>query len=284
VREASGKDPKTFPTPLHFATQMGCGVSVIKQLLDENVTNINLPNREHLTPLALAIMFAETEVVDLIIQRGAEVKEWPRGANKMIARCCFDGDLDMIKFLISKGIPMEHPNGSALCGACYIGNKGLAKLLIDNGANLEHPATHPLFAAIFCGYTPIVELLLSRGADPNFTPYGITPLTLAKLMQNEEVIRLLEGAGAKETPPILLLPKCLPKLAEMWKGRTGMNKRILDFTKELVERNNSTTAQPPNSLSPSSTLVTIQSLQPSPFPSSTTHYTQEETTVQEELN
>lgn len=84
-----------------------------------------------------------------------------------------------------------------------------AKLLLDGGANVnkeDSDGSTALITASLSNNTEMVRLLLSRGANAkapsnlmvNGKRSGITPLMIAKSKGNQEIVKLLTEAGAKQ--------------------------------------------------------------------------------------
>ena len=78
-------------------------------------------------------------------------------------------------------------------------NLALVKLLLQHGANpnLETLGFFPLYGAAAKGSLKVVELLLAAGADPNaVNRYGLTALWRAVEKGHEQVVAVLLKAGA----------------------------------------------------------------------------------------
>ena len=74
-------------------------------------------------------------------------------------------------------------------------------MFLEAGANPNHatPEFHhtPLMSAAAKGYVPIVEHLLKSGADINATTCdGLTALAIAQTKKRQDVVKILEDAGA----------------------------------------------------------------------------------------
>ncbi len=81
------------------------------------------------------------------------------------------------------------------------GSTEIAKLLIEKGSDVnaaDHKGGTPLTAAVFGGNIETIKLLLSKGANVNDTG-GRLAMSFAKFMKNDEIIKLLKDAGAKES-------------------------------------------------------------------------------------
>ncbi|HMV41400.1 MAG TPA: ankyrin repeat domain-containing protein [Leptospiraceae bacterium] len=105
------------------------------------------------------------------------------------------------------------PGRTPIMWAAARGKKELVKLLIDHGAevnakddwkgNMTKPdGTEGWTALLFAAdsdHEEVVKILIEKGADVNIkTKSGITALGLAHLWKNEEMIKMLKQAGARE--------------------------------------------------------------------------------------
>ena len=91
---------------------------------------------------------------------------------------------------------------TALMSAAYNGQADTVNLLIQKGAdvNAEARGYSVLSAAVFSRKPEIVKSLLKAGADPSrkLQYGGTTPLAAAKSVGDQELVRLLTEAGAKQ--------------------------------------------------------------------------------------
>lgn len=124
------------------------------------------------TPLGLAAFFGQAEVVDLLLQRGADVNAVAQNATRY----------------------------TALTGAVARGDAKIVATLLAHGANPKHrygPGYTPLHEAAASGKTEIVAVLLKYGADANAcTDEGQTPLALALERGQQATAEILRQYGS----------------------------------------------------------------------------------------
>ncbi|KAM8914161.1 kinase D-interacting substrate of 220 kDa B isoform 3-T3 [Spinachia spinachia] len=123
------------------------------------------------TPLMVAAEQGNLEIVQELIQRGANIN--------------FD-DVDCWTSLIS---------------AAKEGHTEVVKELLENNANLEHRDMGGWTAVMWGAYkgcTDVVQLLLEKGANPNITgQYSVYPIIWAAGRGHAEIVHLLLQHGAK---------------------------------------------------------------------------------------
>jgi len=130
------------------------------------------------------------------------------------------GDVESTRLLLNAGADVNDTaadGGSALVVATFSGHGNVARVLIDAGANTNAAAAGytALHAAVLRGDLQTVNALLGNGANPNAqmtkgspvrrfgsqwalpsTMTGATPLFVAALYLETEIMRALLGAGA----------------------------------------------------------------------------------------
>ena len=164
-------------------------LTIIQQLLEKGANIINIQNENGLTALMMASDEGLSEVVELLLQNGADPnirdkngrtaihyimilddRETPRPSEKMMS-----DKLEILQLLIVKGINVNIKD--------------------RNGATA-------LIIASIVGFTEAVKLLLHAGADPNVASslpthtIAITVLIFACLQMHSEVVKLLLQAKA----------------------------------------------------------------------------------------
>jgi ankyrin repeat protein len=186
----------------------GGRIDILKALLDHGI-NVNArwePApiwRERgwvETALQVACATGRTDIVELLISRGAEINCEPDGYGSPLHAASCNGHLDVVQLLLD-----HHANCNAggdcfstpLHVASFTGDVRLVRLLIERGEEIDINAKNfhlgtPLCIASEAGDKNIVELLLSSGADANVLdgPFG-TPLQAASYKGFVDIVELL---------------------------------------------------------------------------------------------
>ncbi|KAJ3332212.1 hypothetical protein HDU93_009200 [Gonapodya sp. JEL0774] len=186
------RNPRKYPfttlAPLRAAIKAGNPV-VVRYLLDQGSTVDPSDPGLILTPLALASAEGNTEIVAMLLARGANIHLRKDIALRMASR---HGKVEIVRLLLAKGANVEGDggHGTALCEAAEFGSLEVVLELLGQGAKLHASNDYPLVAAIHQGHTDIVRLLLSRGATIS--------------AKNTDVICEAARAGLLETVSLLL--------------------------------------------------------------------------------
>jgi hypothetical protein len=161
-------------------------------------------------PLYYAALFGLADVVELLLERGADANAQGGhlgNALRAAAGSGHEGGYEQAaKHLINAGADVNSQGGGygSTLGLA-IGNEdaALVELLLENGADValnSHDGEPPLNAASFRGHIGIVKLLLSHGADVSATnDEGWTPVNSAAAYGHFEVAKLLIENGANVT-------------------------------------------------------------------------------------
>lgn len=141
-------------------------LEAVKQLIGANPAVVHAVDMKGFTPLILAAYNEQAEIVDFLIQQGADVNTRDAAGN------------------------------TALMGVCFKGYKEIAKKLIDDGADVNvrnsNGAPALTFAATF-GHLQIAEWLLQKGADISLRDSrGKSPFDHAVIQENEAMIELMQ--------------------------------------------------------------------------------------------
>ena len=149
----------------------------IKLLLQQGV-NVNDISDEGDTVLYHACKSQQLELVQVLLEAGADVNLLSNGLHPLIAVCDF-GNAELISLLVKAGADVEcnkgRPCKSPLAVACFMQNVALVGTLLEHGANPNlasscdsHPKHRfPLFIAVDKGNIHITTSLLNANADVN---------------------------------------------------------------------------------------------------------------------
>lgn len=220
---AAGADLHSPKGILETAVQFN-NVEAINWLLDNGVPANDKVPKTGATALTTAIRENRAELVDLLLNRGADPnvrgQDWPvcmavkqpailrrllptlaepRAFKGVMEMAVVANELDSIKLLLKAGVSVEDRNGgvfSPLTTAIREDRKDIVRFLLDEaGADPNAPGEHlPIIKALRRMHdndTEILEMLLAKGADPNKVYRGHNAVIQALENGDCEVLRML---------------------------------------------------------------------------------------------
>ncbi|KAF8344870.1 ankyrin repeat-containing domain protein [Amanita rubescens] len=210
-------------TPLHCASSCGHNASVVQLLIYEGADpNLGSNNFSCGAPLHQASFHGNTQVVQCLLDNGADVDLYSEELGTPLQAACLEGHFQLVKLLIERGADVNMVGGSrlgnalhaAICGnhvdiASYLIEKGAHVLLgmnhLQNAVSKGNLQYHPkldasnalnwaLADASFNGNIELVRILLEKyNVDANGLE-GIAVIN-ASLNGHLEVLKVLEAAG-----------------------------------------------------------------------------------------
>ena len=184
-------------TPLDIA-KLKNNKKMIK--LIESLFNVNKKNQQEQTPLFNAVQLNDKLYIDILLKYGADVNAEDKYSLTPIV---FAQTVDILKLLIDNGANIEHVTNKGLFPIWFFIMKNandLATYMFDNGYNIDKinnllsTGSTLLIKTIKKNNLHIAKLLLKYGADINIkNKDGKTPLDIAKLKNNNEMIELIES-------------------------------------------------------------------------------------------
>jgi ankyrin repeat protein len=216
----------TGESPLMAAARAGSTVAV-KALLAAGAQVNATESEQKQTALMWAVAARRADVAKLLVESGADIN----ARTKVTERLVYTG----YRYITapppqSSGTVVKVPEGgfTALLFAAQQGSVESIRLLLDAGASANDAApigTSALVVAAHGSHRDAASLLLDRGADPNDDRAGYTPLHVAVLVGDVDLVRILLARGAK---PNVKLTKGMPvrkygqeyALTMNWKGAT----------------------------------------------------------------
>ena len=146
-------------------------IEPVKLFLDEGM-DINATNEKGQTAIMRAAEYQRTEVVTLLLEKGAGVH-----------------------------LRSNQHERTAFMEAASSGNCVIIKQLAERGAEInarDHTNYTPLHLACMWGHVEAVKLLIELGANPDIEDVtGVTPMIIAEQNGNAKVVQILKDAGAK---------------------------------------------------------------------------------------
>lgn len=183
-------------------------IQKVKELLsrgaDVNAMGKNIFGVDNITPLSLAASDGDTEIVRLLLEKGANVNfRHPLGGGTPLTDAAMPGHTEIVRLLLEKGADInakdEYMGYTALMNAAFAGRTETMRLLVEKGAGVNDKAgdgSTPLHIALILCRTETVKLLLEKGADVNAKDNnGSTPLMFA-ITCPTEIAKLLIKKGA----------------------------------------------------------------------------------------
>ncbi|TRX89494.1 hypothetical protein FHL15_009663 [Xylaria flabelliformis] len=200
-----GKDFKFYKGQTLLLWAIENGHHEIVQLLIEKGADVESEDSYGYTPLHIAAENGHQEIVQLLIEKGANVESANRSRQTPLLKAVQSRHQEIMKLLIEKGANVESKDSygyAPLHIAAENGHQDIIKLLIEKGANVESRGSFsrtPLLRAAMNGRQEIVKLLIESGANVKSTDdTGDTPLSLATYYGHQEIVRLLIEAGADQ--------------------------------------------------------------------------------------
>ncbi|RMJ25732.1 ankyrin repeat-containing protein [Aspergillus sp. HF37] len=192
-------------------------VGLIKVLLDAGAAVSAADRRQTWTALQAAVYAGNVEGTRLLIQHGADVNAPPIGnlgeyALHLALFRGYDRTYDLAMTLLAANadpnVRSKREGLTGLQAAAKHSDVKVIELLLNAGATVEAlPGlyrTTALHKTVCRGYVPAAQLLLQIGANPNTRAdryKKLTPLQVASLRSNVEMVSLLLDCGAYDLAP-----------------------------------------------------------------------------------
>ena len=162
------------------------------------------------TPLHVATFQGHRDAIRALAKAGADLGALENDRYDAVTIAAVAGDEKTLEVLLSLGasarLVTSRYDGTALIAAAHLGHAGIVRQLIKAGAPLDHVNNlhwTAVIESIVLGdgglpHQRTLEALVRAGADLRLTDRsGNTPLALARSRGYEEMVGMLQAAGAK---------------------------------------------------------------------------------------
>ncbi|MCP4451593.1 MAG: hypothetical protein GY809_09045 [Planctomycetes bacterium] len=167
--------------------------------LIEAGADVNVRNRNGVTPLMMASKMGCVEVVKLLLKAKADVNARQSNGWSALFDAVAENYVEVVQCLTENGadINTRDSRGRTVLGfAAYLGYDAIVRILLENGAEVDiryrRTQETPLIAACQEGRAGVVKLLLDHGADVNAQRTdGENALHMATWNEHADVVRIL---------------------------------------------------------------------------------------------
>ena len=162
------------------------------------------------TPLHVAVFMSKRDAARALLRLGANPNALDGQRYDIITIASVANDVPMLKLAIEGGASAKNItspyDGTALIAAAHLGHAEVVRTLIAAGAPLDHVNNlgwTALIESIVLGdggknHTDTLDALVKAGANVNLPDRsGFTPLRLARVRGYQDMVRILEAAGAR---------------------------------------------------------------------------------------
>lgn len=188
--------------PLHYACMHGY-VELVQELINAAPETVNFRDQDSFTPLIHAIVRSQLSCVETLLSRGADLSRLGPGEHVPLNLACQYASLEILELLLQRSAEMIS-DAEGLFPQHLVARSGKTPqsllLLQKYGANLDQPDKlyqwTPLFHAASEGHVECLQTLLQCGVDVDIVDEkGLSAMYYATWEGHLECMRLLASVG-----------------------------------------------------------------------------------------
>lgn len=155
---------------IHDAVAKG-NLAEVKRLLAKHPGWREARNRDHLTPLIIAVALGRSDIAHFLVRTGANVNAHKADGNSPLFDAAYHGDTEMLSFLLQHKADINARNKkgeTALHYAVIYDKPDVARVLLEHQARVDGrqgEGKTPLLCAVETNRSRFVQILLAHGAD-----------------------------------------------------------------------------------------------------------------------
>lgn len=188
--------------PLHYACMHG-HVELVQELIKAAPETVNFRDQDSFTPLIHAIVHSKLACVQLLLKSGADITRLGPGEHVPLNLACQYASLEVLELLLQRSAEML-PDAEGLYPQHLVARSGkspqMLLMLQKYGANLDQPDKlyqwTPLFHSASDGHVECLQTLLDCGIDVDIVDEkGLSAMYYATWEGHLECMRLLASVG-----------------------------------------------------------------------------------------
>jgi len=192
LNEILNKEPKSDPNTVY----QSIALQLIKGGADINAVS----SKWNKTPLHQASYNGYTEIVRILLEKGADVNVMDSAGNNSLILASYSGNEQIVEMLTRNGANVNQKDAderTPLIIAAKQGYKSIVSMLIAKGADINAKDKYLSTALTYSPSYEIADLLIKNGAHINERNHrGETPLIFATINKHKDVVAFLISNGA----------------------------------------------------------------------------------------
>lgn len=188
--------------PLHYACMYG-HVALVEELISVSVDTVNFRDQDSFTPLIHAIVHSQLACVQILLSNGADITRLGPGEHVPVNLACQYASLEILELLLQRSAEMI-PDAEGLYPQHLVARSSktpqMLVILKKYGADLNQPDKlyqwTPLFHSASEGHVECLKMLLDFGVDVDVVDEkGLSAMYYATWEGHLECMRLLASVG-----------------------------------------------------------------------------------------